>query len=162
MALSIRTREDYVKQFDDMYNSGEYIPEKIRKAKIEYLKNAENEIGEQVWAHDERSAALSKLQLGMILVMAGICLVMLLAYIFSASSNSMLKTKVEQTRKTYFDLVSENSQLENEIEKGVNYTAVYDYAINTLGMVYPEKKQIMNFTNNNHEYVVKGESIPEY
>ena len=63
-------------------------------------------------------------------------------------------------QKTYASLVEDNNAKSSEIEGSVDYERIYDYAVNELGMMYPEKGQTVTYKRNPGSYVKQGEEIP--
>ncbi len=47
------------------------------------------------------------------------------------------------------------------IEASIDYTEIYEYAINTLGMTFPGKSQVLWYESTESEYVSQYESIPQ-
>ena len=52
------------------------------------------------------------------------------------------------------------NQSNTKLEGSVDYERIYDYAINELGMMYPEKGQTVTYKRNPGSYVKQGEEIP--
>ncbi len=48
-----------------------------------------------------------------------------------------------------------------EVEASIDYTEIYEYAINTLGMTFPGKSQVLWYQSTESEYVSQYESIPQ-
>jgi hypothetical protein len=48
-----------------------------------------------------------------------------------------------------------------EVEAAVNYTDIYEYAINNLGMTFPGKDQVLWYKSTESEYVSQYEAIPQ-
>jgi hypothetical protein len=48
-----------------------------------------------------------------------------------------------------------------EVEAAIDYTAIYEYAINTLGMTFPGKDQVLWYKSTESEYVSQYEAIPQ-
>ena len=69
-------------------------------------------------------------------------------------------TKLASLQKTYASLVEDNNAKSSEIEGSVDYERIYDYAVNELGMMYPEKGQTVTYKRNPGSYVKQGEEIP--
>ena len=57
-------------------------------------------------------------------------------------------------------LTTENDELEVEINAGIDYDAIYETAVNELGMVYPEKNQVIRYEAGESEYVKQYQDIP--
>ena len=45
-----------------------------------------------------------------------------------------------------------NDEMENKINVGIDYAAIYDQAVNDLGMTYPGKDQLIYYTAEKSEY----------
>lgn len=48
-----------------------------------------------------------------------------------------------------------------EVEASINYTDIYEYAINHLGMTFPGKDQVLWYKSTESEYVSQYEAIPQ-
>jgi cell division protein FtsL len=79
---------------------------------------------------------------------------------------------VQATAKTNSDVIAElkselstlkenNDVLESDINASIDYDAIYDTAVNELGMVYPEKKQVITYDSKESEYVKQYKDVPE-
>ena len=58
-------------------------------------------------------------------------------------------------------LTAENDELDVEISAGIDYDAIYETAVNELGMVYPERSQVIRYEAGESEYVKQYQDIPE-
>jgi len=47
------------------------------------------------------------------------------------------------------------------IEAGIDYTDIYNRALNELGMTFPGKDQVLWFTSTESEYISQYEEIPQ-
>ena len=79
---------------------------------------------------------------------------------------------VQATAKTNSDVIAElkselstlkenNDVLESDINASIDYDAIYNTAVNELGMVYPEKKQVITYDSKESEYVKQYKDVPE-
>ena len=79
---------------------------------------------------------------------------------------------VQAAAKTNSDVIAElkselstlkenNDVLESDINASIDYDAIYDTAVNELGMVYPEKKQVITYDSKESEYVKQYKDVPE-
>ena len=50
---------------------------------------------------------------------------------------------------------------EEEINAGIDYNAIYDTAVNDLGMIYPGKGQVITYDSKESEYVKQFKDVPE-
>ena len=57
-------------------------------------------------------------------------------------------------------LKAENNSHESEINAGIDYDAIYDTAVNELGMVYPSRSQVVGYDSKESEYVKQYQNIP--
>jgi hypothetical protein len=48
---------------------------------------------------------------------------------------------------------------ESEINAGIDYNAIYDTAVNELGMVYPSRSQVIGYDSKESEYVKQYKDI---
>ena len=56
-------------------------------------------------------------------------------------------------------LKAENNSHESEINAGIDYDAIYDTAVNELGMVYPSRSQVVGYDSKESEYVKQYKDI---
>lgn len=75
----------------------------------------------------------------------------------TVKNNASAVSELEERLNT---LTSENDELEVEIEASIDYDAIYDTAVNELGMVYPEKNQVIRYDAGESEYVKQYQDIP--
>lgn len=57
-------------------------------------------------------------------------------------------------------LTSKNDEAEAQAEADIDYDAIYDTAVNELGMIYPEKGQVIRYAAEESEYVKQYQDIP--
>ncbi|MFQ9896462.1 MAG: hypothetical protein ACLRWA_09985 [Lachnospira sp.] len=57
-------------------------------------------------------------------------------------------------------LTSQNDEREAQAEADIDYDAIYDTAVNELGMVYPAKGQVIRYAAGESEYVKQYQNIP--
>jgi hypothetical protein len=48
-----------------------------------------------------------------------------------------------------------------DVEASIDYTEIYEYAINSLGMTFPGKDQVLWYKSTESEYVSQYEAIPQ-
>jgi len=138
----------------------QYEPEKIRKAKEEYLEKAAY-IVEQKF--EERRLSRREFSLFQVVIITSCVIVVLALSFFYLAEISALKEEklsVETLKYQYETITSENQLVENEIASNVDYSYVYEYATQKLGMKMPEKHQIVSYSRDNTEYVAKRAEIP--
>lgn len=58
-------------------------------------------------------------------------------------------------------LTAENDELEVEVNASIDYDAIYDTAVNELGMVYPGKSQVIRYDAGESEYVKQYQDVPK-
>ena len=137
-----------------------YEPEKIRKAKREYVQSARLQIEERV--NEKRRAAryagvrhalAVTVSLAVIIGLAGL-------YIVELSAHRKALLSVETLEKEYQTVHDEVILEENRISREIDYNAVYEYAVNELGMTVPMKNQIIYYSQEPSEYVLAAGEIP--
>ena len=77
-----------------------------------------------------------------------------------AAATGMLRTNSSLEAK-YVTLVRDNNALSGMIETEIDYQAIYDYAVNTLGMKYPDKSQIVYYQKQDNGSVYQLDEIPQ-
>ena len=76
-----------------------------------------------------------------------------------SSITSSIKT-IETQEKKLESLKNENDALETRINTSVDLEYIYQVATQELGMVYPEKNQVIQYDKTESEYVRQYENIP--
>ena len=56
-------------------------------------------------------------------------------------------------------LTSQNDEREAQAEADIVYDAIYDTAVNELGMVYPSRSQVIGYDSKESEYVKQYKDI---
>lgn len=69
-------------------------------------------------------------------------------------------SEVSQLQSELNELTNSNDELELQINAGIDYEAVYDTAVNELGMVYPDREQVITYDAGVSEYVKQYHDIP--
>lgn len=75
----------------------------------------------------------------------------------SVKNNS---TDVSKLESQLSKLTDQNDMTEVEINGSIDYDSILDTAINQLGMVYPSRKQFVEYDSKNSEYVKQYSDIP--
>lgn len=68
-------------------------------------------------------------------------------------------TAVVELQNHLNSLKAENNSHESEINAGIDYNAIYDTAVNELGMVYPSRSQVIGYDSKESEYVKQYKDI---
>lgn len=82
-------------------------------------------------------------------------------YIKFQTEVSSRRNHVAALESQILDLRTDNDAALNRIETSVNLEEIKDTAMNSLGMVYPSKDQIVYFTVNIDDYMNQYRDIPE-
>ncbi|MBR6897840.1 MAG: hypothetical protein IKN24_06690 [Lachnospiraceae bacterium] len=69
-------------------------------------------------------------------------------------------SNVKALRSELQTITERNDIRLNDVETGIDYTEIYDYAITQLGMSQPRKDQVVWYDATESEYVVQYEKIP--
>lgn len=76
---------------------------------------------------------------------------------------STVKNNASEVAKMQSDLNSlkeSNDEQEVEINASIDYNALYNTAVNELGMVYPNKNQVISYDAGESQYVKQYQDIP--
>lgn len=144
------------------YNGTEavdYEPEKFREAKAEYFKNAQAYVEGRVTAK-KKIHTVSFSSVAVIIVSSLLILASAVIFMISTSEYHDEALLVESLKKECQELLTENSLLENQIDKNTDYEAIYEYATEVLGMRMPTADQIVRYPYHAREYVSRDEMIP--
>ena len=72
-----------------------------------------------------------------------------------------LKRDVSILSSTYETLASENAALENSLCEITDYQKLFEYAVSELGMVFPNKNDILYYESEDAGHVIQYKDIPE-
>ncbi|MBQ4283198.1 MAG: hypothetical protein IJB96_04645 [Lachnospira sp.] len=95
--------------------------------------------------------------IGVTLVIFGICC----QYLQSQATAKAKAAQVASLQSQLTELTTANDELEVRINAGIDYEAIYNSAINDLGMVHPKKSQVITFDAGESEYVKQFSEIPK-
>ncbi|MDO5382302.1 MAG: cell division protein FtsL [Eubacteriales bacterium] len=68
--------------------------------------------------------------------------------------------KVIELQNNLNSLREDNDVYESSIKTSINYDEIYNTAVEELGMVYPDRGQVINYDSNESEYVRQYKDIP--
>ncbi|MBO4410964.1 MAG: hypothetical protein IKY02_05705 [Lachnospiraceae bacterium] len=134
-------------------------PERIRKAKKEYMKQAGEKVEARVKSMHRIRYGISVGQAVVVTVCVLVILIVAGFYLVSVSGLEARKTKIENLKKEIQVLKRENDQTALDIEHSIDYEGVYEYAV-SQGMQVPSKQQIVYYRAKTAEYVSKRSDIP--
>ena len=69
--------------------------------------------------------------------------------------------KIIELKSTLNSLKDDNDALESDINASIDYNALYNTAVNELGMVYPGKDQVITYNSKESEYVKQYKDVPD-
>ena len=135
-------------------------PLKIRQAKSAYMKQARAEVEKK--ADSKRKAAEGYTFLQSALIVLAVAAILAIAgfYIVTISETYTLKRGIEDMKRSYQMLTTENMTEMKKADNTVDYEAIYAYVTETLGMKIPEKQQIIHYAGKQAELVTKEAEIP--
>ena len=138
----------------------ELVPEKILRAKNEYMKSARLDLEKRVDSKRRASRGFSFLQTAAIVFAAALIMASAAFYLVTLSNSESLRAEIKEAKKTYQVMHSANAIEERKAENHIDYAAVYEYATETLHMQQPEKQQIVYYSGKSSEFVMKVGEIP--
>lgn len=99
------------------------------------------------------------------ILVVGVCMAVAgMSLINYVGAKSELDNHIRNVRSLTNQLQSD-TQLNDthllEIEASIDYTDIYEYAINHLGMTFPGKDQVLWYKSTESEYVSQYEAIPQ-
>ncbi|MBR5659082.1 MAG: hypothetical protein IKX10_06750 [Lachnospiraceae bacterium] len=90
------------------------------------------------------------------LIVAAICVtICIAAAVMHLQLHTGLDAKIAKAAALESELSSmrmRNDEMENKINVGIDYAAIYEQAVNDLGMTYPGKDQLIYYTAEKSEY----------
>ncbi len=63
----------------------------------------------------------------------------------SSHRSRLTQQQLQGFRSELNELTNSNDELELEINAGIDYEQIYNTAVNELGMVYPERDQVITY-----------------
>ena len=82
-------------------------------------------------------------------------------YMKTQAQVSQKASEVAEQQADLADLQAENKSMKENLTRTVDLDEVYDYAVNVLGMSYPDKDQIIYYDSSNDSYIHQFEAIPD-
>lgn len=99
------------------------------------------------------------------LIVVGACMAIAVASVMSyVGAKGELDNHIRNVKSLTSELSNDiqvNDAMYMDVEASIDYTEIYEYAINTLGMTFPSKSQVMWYQSTESEYVSQYESIPQ-
>lgn len=95
--------------------------------------------------------------LGVVALMFTICY----QYLNMQASVKNSASEIAQLEQQLAKIKSSNDEEEQEINASIDYDAIYNTAVNELGMIYPERNQVITYDAGVSEYVKQYQDIPE-
>ena len=93
---------------------------------------------------------------GVVAVMFFVCVEYLKLQAEVKTSSSMVASLEEQLN----DMTVQNEETELNVNGNIDYDAILDVAVNELGMVYPSRKQVLQYASKESEYVKQYSDVP--
>ncbi len=81
-------------------------------------------------------------------------------YLQAQATAKVNAAEVARLQSELTKLTVANDELEVRVEAGIDYEAIYNTAVKELGMVYPNKSQVVTFDAGQSEYVKQFQEIP--
>ena len=95
--------------------------------------------------------------LGVVALMFTICY----QYLNMQASVKNSASEIAQLEQQLAKIKASNDEEEQEINASIDYDAIYNTAVNELGMIYPERNQVITYDAGVSEYVKQYQDIPE-
>ena len=86
--------------------------------------------------------------------------IMCVQYLNIQSAVQGNQNTVTQLQTKLNEITNENDEREVEINTNIDYELIYDTAINELGMIYPDRNQVITYDSVISEYVKQYKDIP--
>lgn len=82
-------------------------------------------------------------------------------YVKTSAEVTSKASEVAGIRTELMNLQTQNRSMEENLSVTLDLNDVYNYAVNELGMSYPDKDQIIYYDSSNDSYIHQFESIPD-
>lgn len=69
-------------------------------------------------------------------------------------------TEVSKLKSQLMTMTDNNDEMEVDIKASINYDDIYNTAVNDLGMIYPNKSQVITYKSSESEYVKQYQDVP--
>lgn len=86
--------------------------------------------------------------------------IMCVQYLNIQSAVQGNQNTVTQLQTKLNEITNENDEREVEINTNIDYELIYDTAVNELGMIYPDRNQVITYDSVISEYVKQYKDIP--
>lgn len=98
---------------------------------------------------------------GLIIVSMCVCVYVAVLYLNELNKHKEQTHEITQLEHELKDLKTKNDNIEHQfiVDMDINY--IYDIAVNELGMVFPEKENIVLYPNYESSFVIQYQQIPE-
>ncbi len=94
---------------------------------------------------------------GVVALMFTICY----QYLSMQASVKNSASEIAKLEQQLVKITASNDEEEQKINASIDYDAIYNTAVNELGMVYPERNQVITYDAGESEYVKQYQDIPE-
>ena len=133
--------------------------------KITVLRDEETEESrEQRKARQKQIRRNNKINLMYTMVVASVAAVVFFICYQYLNVQAVAKAnsdKIIELKSTLNSLKDDNDALESDINASIDYNALYNTAVNELGMVYPGKDQVITYNSKESEYVKQYKDVPD-
>lgn len=149
-----------------MHGSSARAVEVMEPESIKQAKAARRQAKEELRQRQEARKQAKKLhKVNMIYTFAligamSVLIYLLVGYIQLQASIQVNATQVTQLEQQLSKLTESNNLRTLELDTNIDYNAIYEIATNELGMVYPDKSQVIEYDSVTSEYVKQYSNIP--
>ena len=137
-------------------------PDSIKQAKE--LRRREREERERRTEARKQAKKLHKVNLIYTFALIGVMSVliyMLVGYVQLQASIQVNAAQVTQLEQELSKLTESNNLTALELDTNIDYNSIFKIATEELGMVYPDKSQVIEYNSVASEYVKQYQNIPE-
>lgn len=137
-------------------------PDSIKQAKE--LRRREREERERRTEARKQAKKLHKVNLIYTFALIGVMSVliyMLVGYVQLQASIQVNAAQVTQLEQELSKLTESNNLTALELDTNIDYNSIFKIATEELGMVYPDKSQVIEYNSIASEYVKQYQNIPE-
>ena len=133
---------------------------KIKSQKTNEV-NKQRRVNEKIAMRNREKALKIDLKFTMFMCFALLAIVLsCVLYLSTQTKIAQKNSNISALRSELGTLVKENTSMSERINDLLDLDYVREYAINTLGMVYPNKDQIEEYTSSENDYVKQYQDIP--
>ena len=132
--------------------------EQVRKRHVETSEERRERLRRQ--KNQRQANKINMIFMGMMTMAVAISVAVCYQLVSLQSEYKANQTKLDDLKTEYQELKSDNDELDAKLDASIDYEAIYNTAVNELGMVYPDSSQVILYESGESEYVKQYKDVP--